>query len=124
MLSLRLISRLGVAAAATIAAAAYGAALAPAPVSATYDCPGGLFCGYDHGDGTGMFVQVDNNCLLHDIGNEGVGDRLSSYWNRTGKTVGVYNWTGQEWQLLRSGQPLAARHEREHERSTAPILGH
>ncbi|WP_067805842.1 peptidase inhibitor family I36 protein [Nocardia beijingensis] len=100
MLSLTQFRRLGVAAAATLAVAGYGVALAPAPASAAYDCPGGLFCGYDHRNGTGMFVQVDNNCLLHDIGNEGNGDRLSSYWNRTGKTVGVYNWTGREWQLL------------------------
>ncbi|WP_159840490.1 peptidase inhibitor family I36 protein [Nocardia sp. CY41] len=100
MLSLKSFRRLGVVAAATFAVAGYGAALAPAPASAAYDCPGGLFCGYDQRGGTGMFVQVDNNCLLHDIGNEGIGDRLSSYWNRTGKTVGVYNWTGQEWQLL------------------------
>ncbi|MFE7746371.1 peptidase inhibitor family I36 protein [Nocardia sp. NPDC057455] len=89
MFSLKLFRRLSVAVAATLAVAGYGAALAPTPASAAYDCPGELFCGYGHRNGTGMFVQVDNNCLLLDIGNEGNGDRLSSYWNRTGKTVGV-----------------------------------
>ncbi|WP_330251205.1 peptidase inhibitor family I36 protein [Nocardia sp. NBC_00565] len=76
---------------------------APALAAPGYDCPGGVFCGWDGRDGTGsMIVQVDASCVLHDIGNGGVGDRLTSYWNRTGRTVGVYNWTGERWQLLAS----------------------
>lgn len=77
--------------------------LLPAAASAYpgYACPGGTFCGWDGPDGTGaMIVQVASDCALYDIGNGGVGDRLTSYWNRTGRTVGIYNWTGQEWQLL------------------------
>ncbi|WP_431969365.1 peptidase inhibitor family I36 protein [Nocardia sp. bgisy134] len=79
--------------------------ISPAPASAApgYSCPGGMFCGWDGADGKGsMIIQVDANCFLHDIGNGGVGDRLTSYWNRTGQTVGVYNWTGERWQLLAS----------------------
>lgn len=76
---------------------------APASAAPGYDCPGGTFCAWDGRDGTGsMIVQVDSSCVLHDIGNGGVGDRLTSYWNRTGETVGIYNWTGQRWQLLAS----------------------
>lgn len=76
---------------------------APASAAPGYACPGGTFCGWDGANGTGsMIVQVDSNCVLHDIGNGGVGDRLTSYWNRTGSTVGIYNWTGQYWQLLAS----------------------
>ncbi|MGV9677790.1 peptidase inhibitor family I36 protein [Nocardia sp. NPDC003482] len=92
-------------AAAVAVGALAAAALPAATVSASpgYDCPGGMFCGWDGPDGTGpMIVQVESICALHDIGNGGVGDRLTSYWNRTGKTVGIYNWTGEEWQLLAS----------------------
>ncbi|MQY25932.1 peptidase inhibitor family I36 protein [Nocardia aurantia] len=75
---------------------------APA-TAASFDCPGGTFCGWDGPEGRGaMIVQVDASCVLHDIGNGGVGDRLTSYWNRTGTTVGLYNWTGDYWQLLQS----------------------
>ncbi|MCU1642792.1 MAG: hypothetical protein JWN03_3067 [Nocardia sp.] len=107
----RIARRLGpiaAAAALTVGTVVAGAAvttISAAPASATpgYDCPGGVFCGWDGSDGTGsMIVQVDSNCVLHDIGNGGVGDRLTSYWNRTGRTVGVYNWTGERWQLLAS----------------------
>ncbi|MEV6769018.1 peptidase inhibitor family I36 protein [Nocardia sp. NPDC051030] len=100
------VRRLAPIAAAVLTLGTAGAAMttiAAAPASAAYDCPGGTFCGYDGANGTGsMIVQVDSMCVLHDIGNGGVGDRLTSYWNRTGKTVGIYNWTGQEWQLLAS----------------------
>ncbi|MCP2320031.1 Peptidase inhibitor family I36 [Nocardia amikacinitolerans] len=97
--------RMAAAALAALACTAIGTTVSAAPASAGYGyaCPGGLFCGWDGPDGTGsMIVQVDSNCVLHDIGNGGVGDRLTSYWNRTGKTVGVYNWTGVRWQLLAS----------------------
>ncbi|MBF6136434.1 peptidase inhibitor family I36 protein [Nocardia otitidiscaviarum] len=78
-------------------------AAGPAAAAFGYACPGGLFCGWDGAEGTGsMIVQVDANCVLHDIGNGGVGDRLTSYWNRTGQTVDIYNWTGRHWQLLAS----------------------
>ncbi|MEC3919778.1 peptidase inhibitor family I36 protein [Nocardia sp. CDC160] len=79
-----------------------GALVAAAPASAAgYDCPGGMFCAWDNVDGTGsMIVQVDNGCFLHDIGNAGYGDRMVSYWNRTGKTVDVLNWNGKNWELL------------------------
>ncbi|WP_067539129.1 peptidase inhibitor family I36 protein [Nocardia crassostreae] len=81
--------------------AVVGLSAATADAAPGYSCPGGVFCGWDDANGTGsMIVQVDSNCVLHDIGNGGVGDRLSSYWNRTGQDVGVYNWTGQQWQLL------------------------
>ncbi|WP_435593381.1 peptidase inhibitor family I36 protein [Nocardia sp. bgisy118] len=95
--------RLVSAAFAALACAAIGITVSAAPASAGYGygCPGGTFCGWDDPDGTGsMIVQVDANCVLHDIGNGGVGDRLTSYWNRTRKTVAVYNWTGDHWQLL------------------------
>ncbi|WP_280399200.1 peptidase inhibitor family I36 protein [Nocardia carnea] len=94
--------RVAVAAAAVLTFAGYGAAVSPAPAAAAYNCPGGLFCGFDSPGGENMFVQVNSECLLHDIGSGGKGDRLTSYWNRTGKTVGIYNWTGVRWQLLAS----------------------
>ncbi|WP_454198051.1 peptidase inhibitor family I36 protein [Nocardia sp. Marseille-Q1738] len=76
---------------------------APAASALAYACPGGQFCGWDGRGGTGsMIVQVDANCVLHDIGNGGVGDRLTSYWNRSGRTVGLYDWMGDHWQLLAS----------------------
>ncbi|MVU83113.1 hypothetical protein GPX89_38480 [Nocardia sp. ET3-3] len=86
----------------TVGAVAGGALAAAGPASAAgYDCPGGVFCGYDGVDRTGsMFVQVDDNCVLHDISNAGLGDRLVSYWDRTGKTVDVLNWNGKRWELL------------------------
>jgi hypothetical protein len=78
------------------------ASAAPASASSSgFGCPGGLFCGWDEKDGRGsMVVQVDSACVLHDIGNAGVGDRVTSYWNRTGKTVVLYDWTGTRWQTL------------------------
>ncbi|GAB0101523.1 hypothetical protein JMUB6875_04870 [Nocardia sp. JMUB6875] len=97
-----------------------GAIISAAPASAQgYDCPGGLFCAWDGVDGTGsMFVQEDNSCVLHDIGNGGVGDRMVSYWNRTGKNVDVLNWNGKNWELLahvpdsvRGTLPAYARHK-------------
>ncbi|WP_067537941.1 peptidase inhibitor family I36 protein [Nocardia crassostreae] len=97
-------SRLAALAAAAVLTGAAGVAVfSPVTASAQgYDCPGGLFCGYDGADGDNMFVQINANCLLHDIGNAGKGDRLTSYWNRTGATVGIYNWTGGRWDLLAS----------------------
>ncbi|MFE3196013.1 peptidase inhibitor family I36 protein [Nocardia sp. NPDC059240] len=80
-----------------------GAMVTAAPASAqlAYDCPGGTFCAWDGVGGTGsMIVQVDNSCVLHDIGNGGVGDRMKSYWNRTGQTVGIYDWSGTQWLQL------------------------
>jgi hypothetical protein len=66
-----------------------------------FSCPGGQFCGWDQRQGRGsMVVQVDANCVQHDIGSGGAGDRVTSYWNRTGQRVGLYDWTGQRWQLL------------------------
>jgi hypothetical protein len=64
-------------------------------------CSGGMFCGWDGRDFTGdMVVAYGANCSPHDIGRAGRGDRITSYWNSTGKTVKLYNWTGQKWQLL------------------------
>jgi hypothetical protein len=87
-----------------VAAAAVVVCASAAPASASesgFGCPGGLFCGWDGKDGGGsMVVQVDAACVLHDIGNAGVGDRVSSYWNRTGKTVQLYDWSGTRWLTL------------------------
>ncbi len=64
-------------------------------------CPGGSFCGWDGRDAhRSMIVQVDSLCRTHDIGNGGFGDRLTSFSNRTGKTVTLYNWQGTHWQPL------------------------
>jgi peptidase inhibitor family I36 len=66
-------------------------------------CSGGKFCGWDGRDFTGdMVVTYGSWCSSHDIGLAGRGDRLTSYWNSTGKTVDLYNWTGTRWQLLAS----------------------
>ncbi|MEU1722705.1 peptidase inhibitor family I36 protein [Nonomuraea sp. NPDC005692] len=66
-----------------------------------WSCPGGLFCAWDGAQGAGtMIVQKDATCSMHDIGSAGLGDRLTSYQNRTGTSVALYNWTGAEWQLL------------------------
>ncbi|QLY32289.1 peptidase inhibitor family I36 protein [Nocardia huaxiensis] len=95
------VRRLAAAALAAGALAVGGTVALAAPAAAGYDCPGGVFCGYDGRDGTGsMIFQYDSSCVLHDIGNGGVGDRLTSYWNRSGKTAWVYNWTGTYWQEL------------------------
>ncbi|MEU1393620.1 MULTISPECIES: peptidase inhibitor family I36 protein [unclassified Nonomuraea] len=68
---------------------------------AEWSCPGGLFCAWDGTQGTGsMIVHKDATCALHDIGGAGVGDRLTSYQNRTGTSVALLNWTGTEWQTL------------------------
>ena len=64
-------------------------------------CSGGKFCGWDGRDFTGdMIVRYSSLCTSHDIGLAGRGDLLTSYWNSTGKTVDLYNWTGKSWQLL------------------------
>ncbi|MGV9834150.1 peptidase inhibitor family I36 protein [Nocardia niigatensis] len=66
-----------------------------------YDCPGGMFCGWDGRGGTGRpVVQTDNGCFIHDIGNAGEGDLLTSYWNRAGKQVTLLNWMGDHWETL------------------------
>jgi hypothetical protein len=67
-----------------------------------WTCPGGQFCGWDGPDGSGtMFVEENGSaCTRYDIGSAGLGDRLTSYQNRTGKPVGLYNWTGQNWDRL------------------------
>ena len=67
-----------------------------------WTCPGGQFCGWDGPDGSGtMFVEESGAaCTTYDIGSAGLGDRLTSYQNRTGKPVGLYNWTGQRWDRL------------------------
>jgi peptidase inhibitor family I36 len=71
-----------------------------------WTCPGGLFCGWDGPDGTGeMIIEAGSTCTLYDIGSAGKGDRLTSYQNRTGKQVGLVNWTGGKWVLL-TDQPL------------------
>ncbi|MEV4354807.1 peptidase inhibitor family I36 protein [Nonomuraea sp. NPDC004186] len=73
----------------------------PTNGAAGWSCPGGLFCGWDDAQGEGaMIVQKDATCSMYDIGSAGLGDRLTSYQNRTGKSVALYNWTGTEWQPL------------------------
>jgi hypothetical protein len=71
-------------------------------------CSGGRFCAWDGRDFTGdMIVGYSSLCSSHDIGLAGRGDRVTSYWNSTGRTVQLYNWTGEKWQLLatiRDGQ--------------------
>jgi hypothetical protein len=47
-----------------------------------------------------MIAQKDSACRLHDIGSAGQGDRVTSFQNRTGHPVGLYNWTGEKWDLL------------------------
>jgi len=65
-----------------------------------WTCPGGQFCAWDGLDGSGtMIVEKGSACNLYDIGSAGLGDRIRSYQNRTGTTVGLYNWTG-EWAPL------------------------
>lgn len=90
-------------------AVAIGSALAAVALSATpaiaspagYGCSGGMFCGWDRTGGEGApLVTATSDCTHYDIGNAGKGDRLESYWNRTGQTVGVYDWSGTEWLLL------------------------
>ncbi|MGW4118723.1 peptidase inhibitor family I36 protein [Nocardia sp. NPDC004711] len=85
----------------------FGALTATSLVAATpahayaYDCPGGMFCGWEGRDGTGnLVVQANSDCFLHDIGNAGKGDLLTSYWNRTGKQVTLLNWMGDHWETL------------------------
>ncbi|MFE6861976.1 peptidase inhibitor family I36 protein [Nocardia sp. NPDC057668] len=74
---------------------------APASASPAYPCAGGQFCGFDLANGQGdMVVGRGSTCAFYDIGSAGYGDRVSSYRNRTGSTVNLYNWTGQRWQLL------------------------
>lgn len=66
-----------------------------------WTCPGGQFCGWDGPEGTGtMIVEKGDACALYDIGSAGLGDRLTSFQNRTGKPVGLYNWTGTKWDRL------------------------
>ncbi|MFF0373529.1 peptidase inhibitor family I36 protein [Actinoplanes missouriensis] len=97
----------------TAPASAYAGASALKP---EWTCPGGTFCGWDGYDARGtMIVQQGPECRLHDIGSAGNGDRLISYQNRTGETVGLYNWTGTQWALLarvtdgqRGNLPLSA----------------
>ena len=88
---------------------AIGSALAVVALSAgpaiaspsSSGCAGGLICGWDKAGRHGsMIVQENSDCRLYDIGNGGYGDRLESYWNRTGSTVGVYDWSGTECVLL------------------------
>ncbi|WP_157978870.1 MULTISPECIES: hypothetical protein [Nocardia] len=68
-----------VAAALTCVGLGASVSTAPASASPSYDCPGGQLCGWDGRDGKGaMIFQFDPSCVLHDIGNGGVGDRLTS----------------------------------------------
>ena len=58
-----------------------------------WSCPGGTFCAWDGPDGTGaMVTQKGAECRLHDIGSAGLSDQVTSFQNRTGHTVGLYNW--------------------------------
>jgi hypothetical protein len=86
-----------------IGSALAAVALSAAPAMASpsgYGCSGGLFCGWDRTGGEGApLVTATGDCTHYDIGNDGKGDRLESYWNRTGKTVGVYDWS------VRPGSP-------------------
>jgi hypothetical protein len=77
---------------------------APAHAAPLADgCSGGTFCGWDGSNFTGdKIITFGSFCSSHDIGQAGLGDRLTSYWNSTGKKVDLYNWTGQNWQLLAS----------------------
>ncbi|WP_159012352.1 peptidase inhibitor family I36 protein [Streptomyces sp. NRRL F-5123] len=68
---------------------------------ADWACPGGTFCAWDSQDADGnMVVEKDSACRLYDIGSAGLGDQISSYQNRTGVAVGLYNWDGTQWVLL------------------------
>lgn len=86
-----------------VTAAAIVVSAGPSTASPAYPCAGGLFCGFDLTDGQGsMIVDYNGTCNFYDIGSAGSGDLITSYWNRSGQTVGLYNWTGQHWQLLAS----------------------
>nr|WP_179419579.1 peptidase inhibitor family I36 protein [Streptomyces sp. TLI_235] len=66
-------------------------------------CPGGTFCAWDSPNAaSNMIVEKDSACRLYDIGSAGLGDRISSYQNRTGVAVGLYNWDGKQWVLILS----------------------
>jgi hypothetical protein len=73
-----------------------------------WSCPGGTFCAWDLPDARGeMIAEEGSTCRLYDIGSAGQGDRLSSFENRTGVAVGIYNWDGTNWiplQTVQDGQ--------------------
>jgi hypothetical protein len=80
---------LAVSAAAAITVISPASAMANTPDG----CPGGYFCGWDGPNSQGaMVAQFGPECVGHDIGQAGQGDRITSYRNRTGKTVKLYNW--------------------------------
>ncbi|WP_062213857.1 peptidase inhibitor family I36 protein [Streptomyces sp. NBRC 109706] len=67
---------------------------APAAAADSSQCPNGSFCVWEHSSYTGRFLHSGSS--VANVGND-MNDRMTSYWNRTGKTVSVYehsNYTG------------------------------
>jgi hypothetical protein len=74
-------------AAAVSVAAAIAALTAPSAAADAEQCPSGSFCVWEQSSYRGDFRHyTDSN---PNVGNY-MNDRMTSYWNRTGKTVSVY----------------------------------
>ncbi|GAA1007841.1 hypothetical protein STXM2123_3490 [Streptomyces sp. F-3] len=85
--SRRITSRLWTAAV-VLTAAMGAAALTTPPAAADADqCPPGSFCVWEHSSYRGDFRHYTSS--TPNVG-EYMNDRMTSYWNRTGKTVSVY----------------------------------
>lgn len=83
----KIASRLAsIGAALTFAVATAGLAAVPAAADSS-QCSAGNFCVWEHSSYTGKFLQSKSS--VSNVGND-FNDKMTSYWNRTDKTVAVY----------------------------------
>ncbi|ARQ68819.1 peptidase inhibitor family I36 protein [Streptomyces marincola] len=84
-------SRLWAAGAALTFAAATASLTAQPAVADSSQCSSGHFCVWEHSSYTGRFLQSTGS--VSNVGNN-MNDRMTSYWNRTNRTVSVYEHSG------------------------------
>ncbi|ALC26734.1 peptidase inhibitor family I36 protein [Streptomyces bacillaris] len=103
----RLTPRLWAAAAVTIAATSAAALTAPPAAADSDQCPNGSFCVWEQSSYRGDFRHYTGS--NPNVGNY-MNDRMTSYWNRTGRTVSVYehsNYVGCMFSIAPGGSEAA-----------------
>ncbi|MFZ4179923.1 peptidase inhibitor family I36 protein [Streptomyces pseudogriseolus] len=70
--------------------------------AAAWECDHGWFCAYDGPHGTQRLTAIYPSACgqIVNIGLEGKGDKMSSYWNRSDRAIWFLNWTGSTWDTL------------------------
>ena len=69
------------------------------------DCNAGWVCIYRNNDGGDMMRKWSGFCMFDNLGQQGLGDQVSSAANYSDKLVYLLDWNGSDWLTLWTMRP-------------------